>query len=120
MDRGKGWYSKTRLAFLEPVNICVEKLFGSKQAIWWMAYAAWSRLFFHGINPLNPYQDWRFTQVLARLTIQNQPTESYDISRPYLNSQNYGELFSSQIIWFVDDTNVSLGNVQNPGGPGGL
>ena len=29
--------------------------------------------------------------------------------RPYLNSQNYGELFSSQIIWFVDDTNVYLG-----------
>mmetsp|Transcript_33282 Transcript_33282/g.109108 ORF Transcript_33282/g.109108 Transcript_33282/m.109108 type:complete len:2380 (-) Transcript_33282:160-7299(-) len=30
----------------------------------------------------------------------SEPTE------PYLNSQNYGELFSSQIIWFVDDTNV--------------
>jgi hypothetical protein len=24
----------------------------------------------------------------------------------YLSSQNYGELFSNQIIWFVDDTNV--------------
>jgi len=30
----------------------------------------------------------------------SEPTE------PYLTSQNYGELFSSQIIWFVDDTNV--------------
>jgi len=30
----------------------------------------------------------------------SEPTE------PYLSSQNYGELFSSQIIWFVDDTNV--------------
>ncbi|KAF4702648.1 pre-mRNA-splicing factor 8, partial [Perkinsus olseni] len=30
----------------------------------------------------------------------SEPTE------PYLNSQNYTELFSSQIIWFVDDTNV--------------
>lgn len=30
----------------------------------------------------------------------SEPTE------PYLNSQNYGELFSSQTIWFVDDTNV--------------
>lgn len=30
----------------------------------------------------------------------SEPTE------PYLNSQNYGELFSNQIIWFVDDTNV--------------
>jgi pre-mRNA-processing factor 8 len=30
----------------------------------------------------------------------SEPTE------PYLNAQNYAELFSSQIIWFVDDTNV--------------
>lgn len=27
-------------------------------------------------------------------------------NEPYLNSQNYSELFSSQTIWFVDDTNV--------------
>ena len=31
----------------------------------------------------------------------SEPTE------PYLSSQNYGELFSNQIIWFVDDTNAS-------------
>lgn len=30
----------------------------------------------------------------------SEPTE------PYLNSQNYGELFSQQNVWFVDDTNV--------------
>jgi len=30
----------------------------------------------------------------------SEPTE------PYLNSQNYQELFSNQIIWFVDDSNV--------------
>lgn len=30
----------------------------------------------------------------------SEPTE------PYLTSQNYGELFSNQTIWFVDDTNV--------------
>ncbi|GMH03627.1 hypothetical protein Nepgr_005466 [Nepenthes gracilis] len=30
----------------------------------------------------------------------SEPTE------PYLSSQNYGEVFSNQIIWFVDDTNV--------------
>jgi pre-mRNA-processing factor 8 len=30
----------------------------------------------------------------------SEPTE------PYLTPQNYGELFSKQIIWFVDDTNV--------------
>ena len=29
----------------------------------------------------------------------SEPTE------PYLSSQNYGELFSNQIIWCVDDTN---------------
>lgn len=32
--------------------------------------------------------------------ISSEPTE------PYLSSQNYGELFSNQIIWFVDDSNV--------------
>ena len=36
----------------------------------------------------------------------SEPTE------PYLSSQNYGELFSNQIIWFVDDTNVG-DSVQN-------
>ena len=30
----------------------------------------------------------------------SEPTE------PYLSSQNYGDLFSNQIIWFVDDSNV--------------
>lgn len=30
----------------------------------------------------------------------SEPTE------PYLNTANYGELFSNQLIWFVDDTNV--------------
>lgn len=31
---------------------------------------------------------------------------SSEPNEPYLNSQNYGELFSNQIIWFVDDSNV--------------
>eukprot|EP00392_Amoebophrya_sp_AT5.2_P007183 g7197.t1 len=31
---------------------------------------------------------------------------SSEATEPYLNSTNFGELFSSQIIWFVDDTNV--------------
>ncbi|GAM23554.1 hypothetical protein SAMD00019534_067290 [Acytostelium subglobosum LB1] len=30
----------------------------------------------------------------------SEPTE------PYLSSQNYGELFSNKIIWFIDDSNV--------------
>lgn len=33
-------------------------------------------------------------------SVSSEPTE------PYLSSQNYGELFSNQIIWFVDDSNV--------------
>ena len=32
----------------------------------------------------------------------SEPTEPLG----YLSSQNYGELFSNHIIWFVDDTNV--------------
>lgn len=31
---------------------------------------------------------------------------SSEATEPYLNSENYKELFSSQIIWFIDDTNV--------------
>ena len=36
----------------------------------------------------------------------SEPTE------PYLNSQNYGELFSGQTIWFLDDTNVYRVTIQ--------
>jgi hypothetical protein len=36
----------------------------------------------------------------AQFADSSEPTE------PYLSSQNYSELFSNQIIWFVDDTNV--------------
>lgn len=31
---------------------------------------------------------------------------SSEATEPYLNSSNYGELFSNQTSWFVDDTNV--------------
>lgn len=31
---------------------------------------------------------------------------SFTMPYPALHVQNYGELFSNQIIWFVDDTNV--------------
>ena len=31
---------------------------------------------------------------------------SSEATEPYLNSTNFGELFSSQTVWFVDDTNV--------------
>lgn len=42
----------------------------------------------------------------------SEPTE------PYLSSQNYGELFSNQIIWFVDDTNVYRVTIHKVRGPG--
>ncbi|KAF0912415.1 hypothetical protein E2562_014059 [Oryza meyeriana var. granulata] len=38
---------------------------------------------------------WKGLQLYS-----SEPTE------PCLSSQNYGEIFSNQIIWFVDDTNV--------------
>mmetsp|Transcript_8378 Transcript_8378/g.30995 ORF Transcript_8378/g.30995 Transcript_8378/m.30995 type:complete len:2367 (-) Transcript_8378:8-7108(-) len=72
------------------------------------AYGNW----FHGMKPL-------VTKAMAKIVKANPalyvlrerirkglqlyssvPTE------PHLNSQNYGELFSNQIIWFLDDTNV--------------
>ena len=34
----------------------------------------------------------------------SEPTE------PYLNPRNFGVLFSSQIIWFVDDAHVAEGD----------
>jgi len=30
---------------------------------------------------------------------------SREPTEPYLSSQNYGELFSNQVIWFVDESN---------------
>ena len=42
----------------------------------------------------------------------SEPTE------PYLSSQNYGELFSNQIIWFVDDTNVYRVTIHKVSGRG--
>jgi pre-mRNA-processing factor 8 len=38
--------------------------------------------------------------VSTKNKYSSKPTE------PYLSSQNYGEIFSNQITWFVDDTNV--------------
>ncbi|CAH8480606.1 unnamed protein product [Heterobilharzia americana] len=57
------------------------------------AYGNW----FPGCKPL-------IQQAMVKIMKANpayiEPTE------PYLSSQNYNELFSNQIIWFVDDTNV--------------
>eukprot|EP01114_Cavostelium_apophysatum_P001130 TRINITY_DN1096_c0_g1_i1.p1 TRINITY_DN1096_c0_g1~~TRINITY_DN1096_c0_g1_i1.p1 ORF type:complete len:1833 (-),score=630.10 TRINITY_DN1096_c0_g1_i1:84-5582(-) len=72
------------------------------------AYGSW----FPGVKPL-------VSQALAKICKANPALYvlrerirkglqlySSEPTEPYLNSQNYGELFSNQIIWFVDDTNV--------------
>ncbi|KAH8824952.1 NUC071 domain-containing protein [Flagelloscypha sp. PMI_526] len=74
----------------------------------WSAYGNW----FPGMKPLiqqamakiikaNPAMHVLRERIRKGLQLySSEPTE------PYLNSQNYAELFSSQTIWFVDDTNV--------------
>eukprot|EP00177_Eucheuma_denticulatum_P001723 GFKZ01003086.1.p1 GENE.GFKZ01003086.1~~GFKZ01003086.1.p1 ORF type:complete len:2461 (-),score=311.25 GFKZ01003086.1:326-7555(-) len=53
------------------------------------------------INKANPALYILRERVRKALQLySSEPTE------PYLNSQNYGELFGNQVIWFVDDTNV--------------
>lgn len=53
------------------------------------------------INKANPALYVLRERVRKALQLySSEPTE------PYLNSQNYGELFGNQVIWFVDDTNV--------------
>ncbi|KAI0564470.1 pre-mRNA processing 8 protein PRP8 [Gracilaria domingensis] len=53
------------------------------------------------INKANPALYVLRERIRKSLQLySSEPTE------PYLNSQNYGELFGNQIIWFVDDTNV--------------
>ncbi|EFC49814.1 splicing factor Prp8 [Naegleria gruberi] len=72
------------------------------------AYGCW----FHGSKPLirkamakimkaNPALYVLRERIRKGLQLySSEPTE------PYLNSQNYGELFSNQTIWFVDDSDV--------------
>ncbi|EMD31667.1 hypothetical protein CERSUDRAFT_69165 [Gelatoporia subvermispora B] len=74
----------------------------------WSAYGNW----FPGLKPLiqqamakimkaNPACHVLRERIRKGLQLYaSEPTE------PYLNSQNYSELFSNQIIWFVDGTNV--------------
>lgn len=74
-------------------------------------YAAYGN-YFPGMKPL-------LQQALAKIMKANPALHvlrerirkglqlySSEPTEPYLSSQNYSELFSNQIIWFVDDTNV--------------
>ena len=54
----------------------------------------------------NPPQSNPALYVLRERIRKGLQLYSSEPTEPYLSSQNYGELFSNQIIWFVDDTNV--------------
>ena len=68
--------------------------------------------FFVDVEPMRP-RDVRTAQANPALYVLRERIRkglqlySSEPTEPYLSSQNYGELFSNQIIWFVDDTNVS-------------
>lgn len=53
-----------------------------------------------------PFQSNPALYVLRERIRKGLQLYSSEPTEPYLSSQNYGEIFSNQIIWFVDDTNV--------------
>lgn len=83
--------------------ICIDLAYN-----YYSAYGNW----FPGLKPL-------VTQAMAKI-MKSSPAlyvlrerirkglqlYSSEPTEPYLNTQNYGELFSNQVIWFIDDTNV--------------
>ncbi|KTW31264.1 pre-mRNA-processing-splicing factor 8 [Pneumocystis jirovecii RU7] len=68
--------------------------------------------FFPGLKPLIQQAMAKIMKVNPALYVLRERIRkglqlySSEPTEPYLNSQNYSELFSNQIIWFVDDTNV--------------
>ena len=91
---------------------------GSSALQQWAHWVAWPQRCHHFLLEefVQLVSDWWFYNVLNMLIFHPSTKELQStlgffrmvswLLRPYLNSQNYGELFSSQIIWFVDDTNV--------------
>jgi pre-mRNA-processing factor 8 len=74
----------------------------------WSAYGNW----FPGMKPLIQQAMAKIVKANPALHVLRERIRkglqlySSEPTEPYLNSQNYSELFSNQIIWFVDDTNV--------------
>jgi pre-mRNA-processing factor 8 len=74
----------------------------------WSAYGNW----FPSMKPLIQQAMAKIMKanpachVLRERICKGLQLYSSEPTEPYLNSQNYSELFSNQIIWFVDDTNV--------------
>lgn len=68
--------------------------------------------YFPGLKPLMQQALAKITQANPALHVLRERIRkglqlySSEPTEPYLSSQNYSELFSNQIIWFVDDTNV--------------
>lgn len=68
--------------------------------------------FFHGCKPLLSQAMNKIMKANPALYVLRERIRkclqlySSEPTEPYLNSQNYAELFSNNIIWFVDDTNV--------------
>jgi len=76
----------------------------------WSAYGNW----FPGMKPLVQQATAKIMKanpachVLHEHICKGLQLYSFEPTEPYLNSLNYSELFSNQIIWFVDDTQVAL------------
>ena len=72
------------------------------------AYGNW----FNGVKPLVQQAMAKIMKANPALFVLRERIRkglqlySSEPTEPYLNSSNYGELFSNQIIWFIDDTNV--------------
>lgn len=72
------------------------------------AYGSW----FPGVKPLMQQALAKIMKANPALYVLRERIRkglqlySSEPTEPYLSSSNYGELFSNQIIWFVDDTNV--------------
>lgn len=79
-----------------------------------LAYNYWSTFgnWFRGLKPLVGQAMQKIIKANPALYVLRERVRkglqlySSEPTEPYLSAQNYGELFSNQIIWFVDDTNV--------------
>eukprot|EP00475_Leptophrys_vorax_P028124 TRINITY_DN40512_c0_g1_i2.p1 TRINITY_DN40512_c0_g1~~TRINITY_DN40512_c0_g1_i2.p1 ORF type:complete len:835 (-),score=203.10 TRINITY_DN40512_c0_g1_i2:50-2554(-) len=67
---------------------------------------------FHGMKPLMQQAMAKIMKANPALYVLRERIRkglqlySSEPTEPYLNAQNYAELFNNQTIWFVDDTNV--------------
>eukprot|EP00793_Prasinoderma_coloniale_P002374 PRCOL_00001855-RA len=74
----------------------------------WSGYGSW----FPGVKPLMQQAMAKIIKANPALYVLRERVRkglqlySSEPTEPYLSSQNYGELFGNQLIWFVDDSNV--------------